>query len=138
MEVGYITLIFTTTGNQDQAERFQQLVGECIEAGLLNPKNLFERKGCQSFFQVLKEGVENLAATITFDNLTTLNAVNDVLQIHCPVKVEIKALWNSFAVVSHSLAEKMHEFAENNASDRLEFRTSVQINDRGFFDIGKL
>lgn len=75
---------------------------------------------------------------VTFGGLTPLNTTNDVLQIHCPVRVETRPLWNSFAVVSRSLAEKMHEFAECNTSDELQFRTSVQIQDRGFFDIGAL
>lgn len=119
IDKGFMKLIFITTKNNNQTEKFQQLIRDCI--------------------QVLDKDVNSqVTARVEFEEPVQVGTENEFCRIDCNVSVTGQPLYVYFSQVSRLFADRMKVFAEKNASDDLQFRTSVQIQDRNFFDIGKL
>lgn len=85
-----------------------------------------------------KVETELSAAEVNFADPTQIGNDGEFCRIDCYVIINHKPLWKIFSPLSQLFVDEMKKFAEQNSSNDLQFRTSLQIQDRTFFDIGQL
>ncbi|KAI6227727.1 RNA-directed RNA polymerase [Aphelenchoides fujianensis] len=116
---GRMKLVFVTEENQPDLKLFKDYV----------------QAGCQKMMSELRERLGR-GVRLELSELVEIGGGEDVARAECFLTVQFAELWKQMPRLSQMVVQ--HWRSSNEVVGSLRFRTFVQLQDRSWFDIGKL
>ncbi|KAI6242098.1 hypothetical protein M3Y99_00250000 [Aphelenchoides fujianensis] len=116
---GRMKLVFVTEENQPDLKLFKDYV----------------QAGCQKMMSALRERLGR-GVRLELSELVEIGGGEDVARVECFLIVQFAELWKQMPRLSQMVVQ--HWRSNNDVVGSLRFRTFVQLQDRSWFDIGKL